>query len=203
MAVDSDTGWGRVLVIRVHADVLVSQPQPVDGLGDRVGQRHHPVTDASHTSAAVALAPASAVAGVHRDAVGLGMVPKEADRVGGDQLAQTRVRDAELQVAPARLALSAHKRKILGVLVEFAPVRRDNALVGVPAVQVEALHRTIALAPLTIGFVVVAPQAPVVPDAASIKGWTLTVLDGDLQLRNAGNHLPGLARKKLPVPETI
>ena len=118
------------------------------------------------------------------------MVAEEADGVVDDQLAQTRVGDAELGVASPQIPPAADECAVLGVLLELASVRQQNAFIGVAALEVEALDGPIALAPLAVGLVVISPQPPVIPDSPRIERRTLPLVDGDLEAAHAGDDLP-------------
>src|SRR5581483_12117805 len=85
--------------------------------------------------------------------------------------------------------------------VEVLPVRGDDGLVGVAAIEREALGHAVADAPEAVGFVVVAPEAPVVPDAPRVERRTAALVDRDAEDGSPGDDFPGRAGEVLTVSE--
>ena len=189
-------------IIGIHPDILGAQPQPVDGLGHGVGEGQRAIAGRPHRGAIFTFAPASAIAGVHRNRIRLRVGAKMANRMLHHQGAQTGLADTELGIAP-RPALPPHQGQIFGMLLEGLPIRPHDRLVGVSAVQLESLRHPVPLAPLAIGGVIVAPQPPIIPDPAGMKGRLFQDIDRHLQAFNPGHHLPGGAREKLAISQPV
>ena len=106
------------------------------------------------------------------------VLPQGGDGVLDDQLAQFGVRDAELGVA-AKFAFAVDQGDVFRMLLELGAVGGDDRVVGMTAVEVKAFCHVVPLTPLAIGHLVVAPQAPVVPNAAGVKGRAFRGIDAD------------------------
>ncbi len=189
-------------VIGIHAHVLVAQSELVDGGCHVVCQGDGPVTDAAHGGTGVAFTPASAVAGIHGNAVGVGLGLDLAYGMIDHQLAESGIRDAEFGISTA-FAFPANEGKIFRMLVEGGLVGADDVAIGVPAVQSESLGMPVPGAPFGIRLVVVSPESPIVPDATRIDVRTFRYIQCQGHGRQGRDHFPGGSGEELAMSETV
>jgi len=200
LRLDADLRRRGMVAVSVHADQLAAR---ADGLSHVVGQRQRPVADAAHLGARFALAPAAAVAGVDRHAVGVGVLVKVLVGVLDDQLSQAGVADAELGVLVAALPLPVDQGKVFGMLSELLPFGRGDAAVGVPGIERHRSGGAIPAAPLAVGLFRVVPRAESVPDAAAVIVGRLFHIDRDAQVPDLGHDFPSLSGEKLAIAEAV